>query len=100
MSTTIDPKGNDLCFKVTPNRVTDEPCVQPGGDCIDVSGDTLSRPDTARSGAPPLPSLYDSDCTCNPMHLDRETDHIILEIETVQLLIHEVEGEDCFGWGR
>jgi RHS repeat-associated protein len=87
----IDPSGNNLCYSVTPNGMTEKPCADPGHgmDCIYVPTGVSCA--TAIPPGPPGPALSDPgypkwgpNCWCNPDNLHREA----------QKIINAADGED------
>jgi RHS repeat-associated protein len=72
----IDPSGDNLCYSVTPNGMTEKPCADPNGgmSCISVpEGDSCRVPIPPGPPGPALSSAFDSKyapgCKCNPLNL-------------------------------
>jgi RHS repeat-associated protein len=90
----IDPSGDDhYCYTVTPNGMTEKPCVDPnhGEDCVYVPGGVSCRVPIPPGppAAPPtdysLPS--DFDCPCDPLNLEIQANKILIQQEQNDLRI-------------
>jgi RHS repeat-associated protein len=87
----IDPSGDNLCYSVTPNGMTEKPCADPGHgmDCIYVPTGVSCA--IAMPPGPRGPALSDAgypkwgpNCWCNPVNLSR----------TAWKIIDAADGED------
>jgi RHS repeat-associated protein len=83
----IDPSGDNLCYSVTPNGMTEKPCADPGHgmDCIYVPTG-VSCAQAIPPGPPTGPALSDAgypkwgpNCFCNPLNLSIEAHKITNE---------------------
>lgn len=91
----IDPSGNDQCYSVTPNGMSEKPCVDPnhGMNCSNVPGGVSCNVPIPPGppAAPPPPSDPNApSCPCNPLSLFVQS----------QQILNEQEGNDLHtvGW--
>jgi RHS repeat-associated protein len=80
----IDPSGdNEECYSVTPNGMTEVPCVDPNGGptCVDAPG--VTKCVIPISPSPPAAPLHyhdiSSGCMCNPVYLITQAQNIRTE---------------------
>ncbi len=80
----IDPSGGNQCYSVTPNGMTEKPCVDPQPDmtCNYVPGGIYSCT-VPMPPSPPAGPLHYHDtslgCACNPMYLMTQAKNIRTE---------------------